>query len=445
MSVRRGVVRGSTHDVVVEVAELSDPGRDPTKQVNEDSVAHATTAHGHLVIVCDGMGGHTGGREASRAAVRTILAEVEAAPPGAPPGPLLRAAVEAAGRAVWSIGGAEPEELRPGSTCVAALIHDGVAELAHVGDSRIYLVRDGLIEQLTRDHSMVQEMVDAGLISREEAAVHPDANQITRALGMHPEVDVELRSAPLPLRAGDVLLLASDGLSDLVGDDEIARIVTERAAARPETVCAALVALANERGGWDNVTVQLARVVQLSTRDDARTLLDEPPRTVRVGERPPPTVLEAHPATATLLDEPRPERLTEPGEPRLERVTEPGDQPPPLAPTLPPGATPTSRQAGRWLVAGAGAVAFAIVVAIGAWWASGSFRHAPEPSSSSRAPTAAPPAPSARPETVLEPIPGALEEEPSAHPHHHHRHPDGGLARDASGGDVTPDAAPTGP
>ncbi len=412
--------------VVVDVADLSDPGRDPAKQVNEDSTAYAASTHGHLVVVCDGMGGHAGGREASEAAVRAIVAEVDRAPPGTVAGPLLVAAVEAAGRAVFAVGGDQPAELRPGSTCVAALIHEGGAEIAHVGDSRMYLVRDAQAHRVTRDHSMVQQMVDAGVLTPEEAAVHPEANKITRALGMRAEVEVELRPAALALRPDDVLVLATDGLTDLVSDAEIGPIVAERIAGGPELVCRALVDLANERGGYDNITVHVVRVVQTPHRDDDPTIVDEPPPgTVPFGGRPGPTFVDApgaHPAP-TLLDEPA----------RVERTTEPGAMPR-LPATEPPEAMPAHRsQSGRLYVVGAAIVAGLIVVAVVAWWLSGAFK--PTHDDADVPPPPPEPARSAaQPVTVLQPEPTPPE---PRHDHPHRR--DAGAERDA-GMDASPDA-----
>ena len=141
---------GSAHGVVVDFAELSDAGRDPDKQVNEDAAGYAETPFGHLAVVCDGMGGHSAGREASQAAVRSVIERARGAQPGSPPGFVLRHAIEQAGRAVYAVGGNAPAELRPGSTCVAVLIHSSGCEIAHAGDSRVYLIRHGRIERLTR-------------------------------------------------------------------------------------------------------------------------------------------------------------------------------------------------------------------------------------------------------------------------------------------------------
>ena len=241
----------------VEYAERSDPGRDPTKQVNEDACGHRETRLGHLCVVCDGMGGHAAGREAAELALATIFETFEHAPEGAAPAPVLRSAIEEASRRVFAMATAEVALGRPGSTVVAVLMHTQGTEVAHVGDSRAYLVHEGQIFRITRDHSIVQELVDRGLLTPQQAAQHPDANRITRALGMAPEVEVELRPQPLRHVTGDAFVLCSDGLSEMVTDDMIA---TALAAKEPaETACRRLVEIALEAGGKDNVTVVVAR------------------------------------------------------------------------------------------------------------------------------------------------------------------------------------------
>lgn len=240
----------------VEVVARTDPGRDPQKQVNEDVVAHKGTAFGHLCVVCDGMGGHAGGREAAQLALATVFRIFDEAPAGGRGVDVLRHAVAMANGAVHSMPTTEVGHGRPGSTLVALLVHDDGTEVAHVGDSRGYLVHEGQIFQLTKDHSMVQKMVDAQLLTPAEAATHPEANKILRALGTAPAVEVEVRPQPVRHVEGDVLVLCSDGLSDLVEPEEIRRAVL----GAPLTQAAGqLVELANARGGHDNITVLLAR------------------------------------------------------------------------------------------------------------------------------------------------------------------------------------------
>lgn len=266
----------------VDLASRSDPGRDPDKQVNEDACAHAETRHGHLAIVCDGMGGHAGGKEAAELAVRTILDVVDSAPDATRPRDALRVAIEEANRRVWSMPTVE-SGLRPGATVAAVLAHARGAELAHVGDSRIYLVHAGAISQVTKDHSVVQEMVDRSLLRAEDAAKHPDANKIMRALGIEKDVEVEVRPDPIAFVAGDTFVLCSDGLSDLVSAAEI----LQHAGSQPPAQAAGrLVDLANARGGHDNVTALVVRMKTTATLEGAPTLVKTLPLTQRTEPGP---------------------------------------------------------------------------------------------------------------------------------------------------------------
>jgi protein phosphatase len=240
-----------------EVALRSDPGLDPDKQVNEDACDHRETQFGHLVIVCDGMGGHADGREAASLALSTILGVFDRAATETPPGEVLRLAIEEANARVHGMPALEMEGGRPGSTVVAVLVHARGAEVAHVGDSRAYLVHQGQAVPLTRDHSVVQQMVDLGVLTPEQASHHPDANRITRALGMHPSVEVEVRPQAVAYVAGDAFVLCSDGLSDLVDEAEIRDVVGLETASQ---AVGKLVSLANARGGHDNITIAILRM-----------------------------------------------------------------------------------------------------------------------------------------------------------------------------------------
>lgn len=244
----------------VEFAQRTDPGRDPTKQVNEDACGYRETALGHLAVVCDGMGGHEGGREAAELALRTILEGVAAAPAGSNAAKVLEHAIVEANARVHAMS--TSNAARPGSTVVAILLHKDGVEVAHVGDSRAYLIQQGHIHQITKDHSLVQQLVDAGVLTPEQAAKHPDANKISRALGMGPDVEVEVRSQPLAYLAGDVFVLCSDGMSDLVKPEDVLPIAG--GGAPPQQAAGQLVDLANARGGHDNVTVQVLRARESS-------------------------------------------------------------------------------------------------------------------------------------------------------------------------------------
>jgi serine/threonine protein phosphatase PrpC len=377
-------MRRSARGLVIEFAELSDAGRDPSKQVNEDSCAYEETAHGHLALVCDGMGGHKGGKLASETAVATILDGMRRAPVETPPADLLRSTIGQACLAVHEAGGSGPVETRPGTTCVVTMLYDGKAEVAHVGDSRLYLIRGGGIQRVTRDHSLVQQMLDAGLLTEAQAAVHPDVNRITRALGMFPIVEVEVRPTPLLLAADDVLLLCSDGLTDMLEDDALLTIVQETLGSGPEVTCQRLVDAANARGGHDNITVQVLLVVQSPRRVAEPTLVDGPLPNVPA-TLPPETAMSPRPleptrsdealkglpraaAAPTLVDEPPAQgsRITEPW---VGVVAGPGANIPLDAQgSAAAEGQARSRRTGRLLVGAAGLIAFGIVAGIALWW-----------------------------------------------------------------------------
>ena len=294
---------------VVEFAQKSDPGRDPEKQVNEDACAYRETRFGHLSVVCDGMGGHAGGREASNLALQTILEYFDAAPAGSRPADVLKGALSEANRRVFAMANVQIGG-RPGSTVVASLMHGDGTEIAHVGDSRCYLVHQGQIFQITKDHSMVQQLVDAGLLTPAQAAVHPNANQITRALGMSAEVDVDLRREAVTHVVGDAFVLCSDGLSDLVEPAEILQIVGSAPAAQ---AVGQLVDLANARGGHDNVTVSILRARESATK----TLGPLPPTVVgdTMHDNPSARVTQPAFAAAPPSDGPTSARMVAPTAP----------------------------------------------------------------------------------------------------------------------------------
>ena len=282
----------------VEVAWATDPGKDPDKQVNEDTCRYASTAFGHLIVLCDGMGGHESGREASEGAVAAMFRYFEAAaprpdlPPAVRAREVLRDAVWLANREVYALSQTDTST-RPGSTIVAALLHAAGTEVAHVGDSRCYHLHGADIRQVTRDHSMVQGLVDMGQLTPEQAAVHPDANKITRALGMSPDVAVEVAPASIAHGAGDVFMLCSDGLSDLVFAPDIARILT---ASPPAEAARELVELANSRGGHDNITVVVMRARAAAARSEEVTPVLRATEQMQAvpavtsSRRPPPTL-----------------------------------------------------------------------------------------------------------------------------------------------------------
>ena len=312
----------------IDFAQASDPGRDPNKQVNEDSCGYAETRFGHLCVLCDGMGGHYGGKEASRTAITTIFEMFDQLPLTMAPGAALKQSIEEAGRRVYRLGGPPENRTRPGSTVVALLLHDRGLDVAHVGDSRAYIIRSNQIYPLTRDHSMVQGMIDAGMLTEESAMGHPDSNKITRALGMKPEVEVELRPDTMELFAGDVLMQSSDGLTDLaLGRDILGATRQAMASGGVEHACTMLVKLANDRGGHDNITVQMVRIAEVGAKTKT-TIPDRPPGAdLPPTATPGPVVAIAH-ASATPGPTP-PMTLSPPMSSALETIqmTSPGLMP----------------------------------------------------------------------------------------------------------------------
>ncbi len=222
------------------------------RSVNEDCFALASELG--LYLVADGMGGHTAGQLASRlATAETMEALQRVAEASATLTEKLRYCVAAANRQIFDTAQKKPELAGMGTTLVAVLTGPGRVALAHVGDSRAYLVRGGRIRQLTDDHSLVAELVRRQEITPVAARGHPHRHVLTRALGVQRTVEADL--AELTPAPGDVVVLCSDGLTGLVSDGEIAHIVT--ASRDLELACERLVDLANDRGGDDNITVAL--------------------------------------------------------------------------------------------------------------------------------------------------------------------------------------------
>jgi protein phosphatase len=221
-----------------------------------------------LFVVCDGMGGHVGGEFASAIAVNTIeevLATMEFRPEELELAAdettteiqreRLRYAIRLAGKRIYEKATLEPEYKGMGTTALALLVDEGNAFIAHVGDSRAYRIREGRIEQLTEDHSLVNEKIRAGLLTPEEAKNHKLKNIITRSLGYMDEVEIDLQVCAL--RRGDRFLLCSDGLSGLVEAAEMGETVLDMG---PQAAARSLVDLACERGGDDNITVIILRI-----------------------------------------------------------------------------------------------------------------------------------------------------------------------------------------
>jgi serine/threonine protein phosphatase PrpC len=224
-------------------ARASDTGR--KRRHNEDSFV----VQPPLFAVADGMGGAQAGEVASKLAA----AALEETDPGSLSGPdKLVSLIREANRRVYERASSDPSTSGMGTTMTVALVEGNQVTIGHVGDSRAYVVRDGSLEQLTEDHSLVNELLKSGKLSREEAEVHPQRSVITRAVGTDPDVDVD--AFVVDANEGDIFLLCSDGLTDMVTDTDIQETV-ERFRDDLDRATKSLVSAANRGGGEDNITV----------------------------------------------------------------------------------------------------------------------------------------------------------------------------------------------
>jgi len=230
-----------------------------------------------LIAVADGMGGHQAGEVASSTALEALRAAVTG-------GEALRDAIVHANDAVWEKSGADEGLRGMGTTLTAGtMAAGGILLIGHVGDSRAYLVRDGELRRVTSDHSVVAELIEAGELTEEQAEIDPRRSMITRALGAEPDVDVDV--IPLQLRAGDRVLLCSDGLTTMVREDDILDIL--RREVDPTRAASALVDAANANGGTDNITTVVVDVVEGGGPGDVPDLVDAapaPPRSATTGD-----------------------------------------------------------------------------------------------------------------------------------------------------------------
>lgn len=237
---------------------------------NEDRPFEGVT----VFAVADGMGGHVAGEVASQTALEPLAGIDDGRwPTAAQAERALADAVRSANHEVVEKAASDRALRGMGTTLTAVLVREGRLHVAHVGDSRAYLLRpDEGMSQLTTDHTLVEQLVQEGRLSRDEIATHPQRSVITRAIGVETTVEVDTL-APLELRPGDQVLLCSDGLTGPVGDDEIRRLLT--ASPDPDEACAQLVAAANAAGGPDNITVVLLRVVDPEEGADASAAHDD--------------------------------------------------------------------------------------------------------------------------------------------------------------------------
>jgi serine/threonine protein phosphatase PrpC len=228
------------------------------RMANEDRMGFIRTAYGDVYVVSDGMGGYRGGAMAAELTVQTLRDRLAALTPAS--GSFteqVRDAFLAANEVVFRRRRADDPDTRDmGATGVALITNGARALVGHVGDSRAYLVSRGALRQLTRDHTRVQKMLDAALLTQAQAAVHPDASMLDRAIGHGATVEVDV-SDWFTLKPGDMIMLCSDGLCGFVPDAEIGKVL--RGKGSPQTLADRLVDLALGKGGEDNVTVQLVR------------------------------------------------------------------------------------------------------------------------------------------------------------------------------------------
>jgi serine/threonine protein phosphatase PrpC len=248
----------------IETASHTNVGMVRTK--NQDSCAEFRSEDGtRLLVVADGMGGHRGGEVASASAIQVIGSHFEAGI--GDPATFLKSAFDAANQEIMRLGSEDPNLARMGTTGVAILfLPDLSAWVANVGDSRAYRLRGHKLSTITQDHSWVADQVRAGRMSEEEAVDHPRRNVLSRCIGIQPDIEVDVD--PIELKPGDQYLLCSDGLWGPVPEPRIVDILQSDA---PQIAVQQLIRVANDCGGQDNITAQIARIPGRAERDVATT------------------------------------------------------------------------------------------------------------------------------------------------------------------------------
>jgi protein phosphatase len=277
----------------IDIGAKTDVGR--IREVNEDSFL----ADGPLFAIADGMGGHLAGDVASQTAIKVIVESAAAHAPEKPED--LESYVLRANKGIYEKASSDPQLRGMGTTCTLIYIKDSTAHLAHVGDSRAYLLRDGELSQVTEDHTLVQRMVKEGRLRQDEASHHPQRNIISRALGIDSEVQVDLLT--LELVEGDRLLINSDGLSSMIDDESIKRILMNTPTA--SEAAGDLVEAALEAGGEDNVTVVVLDVKDEEGSNPIPTRTTTEPREISLGTAASGVEIQDHPED----DSPRRSRI----------------------------------------------------------------------------------------------------------------------------------------
>jgi PPM family protein phosphatase len=249
----------------LEMAKATHTGM--VRSHNEDSIA--VDAEIGLAVLADGMGGYNAGEVASGIATALISSETREAMVSHSPHELdratgsplattlLRDIIAKANTSIFQSANSQPQYAGMGTTLVVALFCDNQITIAHIGDSRCYRQRGGKLEQVTRDHSLLQEQIDSGLLTKEAAKRSQNKNLVTRALGIEPVVEAEIHS--YPAQEGDIYLICSDGLNDMVEDEDI-EMTLEALGANLQLAAEQLVQMANDNGGRDNISVVLIKV-----------------------------------------------------------------------------------------------------------------------------------------------------------------------------------------
>lgn len=265
-SLANGVVGGNVALTdVLQIVSLTDPGK--VRGHNEDCVESRPELG--IVVLADGMGGYNAGEVASGMATssisaglaeswtRDVLKRLDREAAMALSQSVVQEQTAKANAAIYAAAQKDPHCAGMGTTLVACLFYDNFLTVGHVGDSRLYRMRDDVLEQVTRDHSLLQEQIDSGLISKEDARSSHNKNLVTRAVGIDPEVEAEVHS--YDVKEGDIFLLCSDGLNDMIEDDEI-QMTLIALRSNLELTAQQLVQAANDAGGRDNVSVMLVRI-----------------------------------------------------------------------------------------------------------------------------------------------------------------------------------------
>lgn len=268
------------------IAKATDVGVE--RQLNEDSMTVFDSPNGQVLAVCDGMGGQAAGDVASQLAV-TIIENILTDNTFPSPDDAIRSSIMAANQGVLNRTAGNPELAGMGSTCVMLIVNDGHVYCGWVGDSRAYYVAKGRMRQISHDQSYVQMLVDGGLITKEEAATHPQRNEITNCIGLEGMMAPETIASPIVPKPGDIFMLCSDGLSSMVAEEQMERLLLDSHLTLQEKADR-LVALANDAGGLDNITVILMQAGKSGEADPSKTIFDVQP-TVNVGRRQNDTLL----------------------------------------------------------------------------------------------------------------------------------------------------------